>query len=123
MLREFLRGFRVLHFVGPCVSVYSTKHRRLKSIKKYGAGMVNSPLLLNLSITQGTVTAALMLRNFGSYPHQNSLVLALREFGRIKRSLLILTGGKASSCSAACGSGSTRAKPATRSLMQFSFTS
>ncbi len=45
---------------------------------------------LTLSIREGTVTASLMLRKLSSYPRQNGLALALRELGRIERSLLIL---------------------------------
>jgi len=47
-------------------------------------------LRLITSIKQGTVTASLMLRKLGSYPRQNGLSLALREFGRIERTLFIL---------------------------------
>ena len=47
-------------------------------------------LRLTTSIKQGTVTASLMLRKLGSYPRQNGLSLALREFGRIERTLFIL---------------------------------
>ena len=42
------------------------------------------------SIKQGTVTASLMLRKLGSYRRQNSLAVALRELGRIERSLFML---------------------------------
>ncbi|WP_241350337.1 Tn3 family transposase, partial [Escherichia coli] len=42
------------------------------------------------SIKQGTVTASLMLRKLGSYPRQNGLAVALRELGRIERTLFIL---------------------------------
>ncbi|MCY6665552.1 Tn3 family transposase, partial [Escherichia coli] len=35
----------------------------------------------------GTVTASLMLRKLGSYPRQNGLAVALRELGRIERTL------------------------------------
>ena len=42
------------------------------------------------SIRQGTVTASLMLRKLGSYPRQNGLALALRELGRIERTLFTL---------------------------------
>ena len=45
---------------------------------------------LATSIKQGTVTASLMLRKFGSYPRQNGIAVALRELGRIERTLLIL---------------------------------
>lgn len=47
-------------------------------------------LRLVTSIKQGTVTASLMLRKLGSYPRQNGLAVALRELGRIERSLFIL---------------------------------
>ena len=46
-------------------------------------------LRLATSIKQGTVTASLMLRKLGSYPRQNGLAVALRELGRIERSLFI----------------------------------
>ena len=45
---------------------------------------------LATSIQQGTVTASLMLRKLGSYPRQNGLAVALREVGRIERSLFTL---------------------------------
>jgi hypothetical protein len=44
---------------------------------------------LATSIKQGTVTASLMLRKLGSYPRQNGLTVALRELGRIERTLFI----------------------------------
>jgi TnpA family transposase len=47
-------------------------------------------LRLATSIKQGTVTASLMLRKLGSYPRQNGLAVALRELGRIERSLFTL---------------------------------
>ncbi len=47
-------------------------------------------LRLVTSIRQGTVTASLMLRKLGSYPRQNGLALALREVGRIDRTLFLL---------------------------------
>ena len=36
------------------------------------------------------MTASLILRKLGAYPHQNSLALALREFGRVERTLFTL---------------------------------
>jgi TnpA family transposase len=48
-------------------------------------------LRLAASIRQGTVTASLMLRKLGSYPRQNGLALALRELGRMERTLFVLT--------------------------------
>lgn len=47
-------------------------------------------LRLAASIKQGTVTASLMMRKLGSYPRQNGLAVALRELGRIERSLFTL---------------------------------
>ena len=50
----------------------------------------NEILRLATSIKHGTVTASLMLRKLGSYPLQNGLATALRELGRIERTLFIL---------------------------------
>jgi TnpA family transposase len=47
-------------------------------------------LRLAASIKHGTVTASLMLRKLGSYPRQNGLAVALRELGRIERTLFAL---------------------------------
>ena len=47
-------------------------------------------LRLTSSNKHGTVTASLMLRKLGSYPRQNGLAIALRELGRIERTLFIL---------------------------------
>ncbi|WP_142994684.1 Tn3 family transposase, partial [Klebsiella pneumoniae] len=47
-------------------------------------------LRMATSIKQGTATASLMLRKLGSYPRQNGLAVALRELGRIERTLFIL---------------------------------
>jgi TnpA family transposase len=43
-----------------------------------------------VSIKQGTVPASLILRKLASYPRQNSLALAVREVGRLGRSLFML---------------------------------
>lgn len=42
------------------------------------------------SIRRSDVTASLILRKLGSYPRQNGLALALRELGRIERTLFVL---------------------------------
>lgn len=47
-------------------------------------------LRLTASIQQGIVTASLMLRKLGSYPRQNGQAVALRELGRIERTLFAL---------------------------------
>lgn len=57
---------------------------------KYVRAHWDEILRLATSIKQGTVTASLMLRKLGSYPRQNGLAVALRELGRIERTLFIL---------------------------------
>jgi TnpA family transposase len=47
-------------------------------------------LRLATSIRTGAVPASLMLKRLGSYPRQNGLALALREVGRIERTLFAL---------------------------------
>jgi len=47
-------------------------------------------LRLAASIQQGTVTASLMLRKLGAYPRQNALAIALRELGKLERTLFLL---------------------------------
>ena len=42
---------------------------------------------LATSVRTGAVSASLMLRRLGAYPRQNGLALALREIGRIERTL------------------------------------
>jgi TnpA family transposase len=72
---------------------------RYPTIKGLIAGKINvkhirthwdEVLRLAASIKQGTVTASLMLRKLGSYPRQNGLAVALRELGRIERTLFTL---------------------------------
>jgi TnpA family transposase len=45
---------------------------------------------LATSVRTGAVPASLMLRRLGSYPRQNGVALALREVGRIERTLFTL---------------------------------
>ena len=47
-------------------------------------------LRLAVSVIKGTATASLLLRKLGAYPRQNGLALALREIGRIERTLFML---------------------------------
>lgn len=47
-------------------------------------------LRLAASVAQGSATASLLLRKLGAYPRQNGLALALRELGRIERTLFTL---------------------------------
>src|SRR5258708_27315518 len=45
---------------------------------------------LDCSMQEGRVTASLMLRKLGAYPRQNALALALREIGKLERTLFLL---------------------------------
>jgi TnpA family transposase len=47
-------------------------------------------LRLGTSIRSGTVTASAMLKKLSAYPRQNGLAVALRELGRIERTLFTL---------------------------------
>jgi TnpA family transposase len=47
-------------------------------------------LRLVSSIQQGSVTASLILNKLAAYPRQNRLALALREIGRLERTLFVL---------------------------------
>ncbi len=47
-------------------------------------------LWLAASVRTGRVGASLMLKRLGAYPRQNGLALALREIGRIERTLFTL---------------------------------
>src|SRR5713226_10070035 len=47
-------------------------------------------LRLTASLRLGTVTASLMLRKLASYPRQNGLAWALREVGRVEKTLFTL---------------------------------
>jgi TnpA family transposase len=72
------------------------KEQRLPALAGLIGGTINSKLIaaqwqeLAASIRQGTVTASLLLRKLASYPRQNSLAAALREIGRIERTLFTL---------------------------------
>jgi TnpA family transposase len=47
-------------------------------------------LRLAMSIKTGTVTASVILRKLSAYPRQNGLALALRELGKLGRTLFTL---------------------------------
>jgi TnpA family transposase len=84
------------------------KHRRLYSFAKPSAypalepliaGRINVALIrahwpeilrVAASIRTGTVTASLIMRQLASYPRQNSVAAALRELGRLERTLFTL---------------------------------
>lgn len=67
-------------------SLISTTSLNLKEIEIHWREV----LCLATSIEQGTVTASLMLKMLASYPKQNRLAKALREIGRIERTLFML---------------------------------
>lgn len=67
-------------------SLISTTSLNLKDIETHW----NEVLRLASSIKQGTVTASLMMKKLASCPKQNGLAKALREIGRIERSLFML---------------------------------
>ena len=67
-------------------SVISTTSLNIKDIETYW----DEVLRLAASIKQGTVTASLMMKKLASYPKQNGLAKALREIGRIERTLFML---------------------------------
>ena len=69
------------------------------TLEPFIAGRVNAALIrdhwddllrLAASVRTGAVSAAVMLRRLGAYPRQNGLALALREVGRIERTLFTL---------------------------------
>jgi Tn3 transposase DDE domain len=60
------------------------------AIPRYHRAHGGEVIRLAASIKQGTVTASLILRKLAAYPRQNSLALALRELGRIERTLFTL---------------------------------
>ena len=84
------------------------KHRRLYSFAKPSAypalepliaGRINVALIrahwpeilrIAVSIRTGTVTASLIMRQLASYPRQNGVAAALRELGRLERTLFTL---------------------------------
>jgi TnpA family transposase len=76
-----------------------TKQKTYRTLSALIGGNINQKqirahwediLRLATSIQQGSVTASLMLRKLGSYPRQNGLALALRELGRMERTLFSL---------------------------------
>jgi TnpA family transposase len=58
--------------------------------EKLIAAQWDDVLRLAASVRTGTVSASLMLKRLSAYPRQNGLALALREIGRIERTLFAL---------------------------------
>jgi TnpA family transposase len=50
----------------------------------------NDVLRFATSVRTGPASACLLLKRLGAYPRQNGLARALREIGRIKRTLFML---------------------------------
>jgi TnpA family transposase len=82
---------RRLHTFGPAAT--------WPALEPFIAGRIDEALIaahwddllrLATSVRIGTVPASLMLKRLGSYPRQNGLALALREVGRIERTLFTL---------------------------------
>ena len=53
---------------------------------------------LAVSIRAGTTSASAMLQRLAAYPRQNGLAIALREVGRLERTLFTLDGSSAVTC-------------------------
>lgn len=70
----------------PALRSMLSEEIKVNSIQKHWDDI----LRLATSIKQGTATASLLLRKLSSYPRQNGLAVALRELGRIERTLFIL---------------------------------
>jgi TnpA family transposase len=97
-----LLGFRFAPRIGDLADkrlYVPGKSRQWPALSSMIGGSINTRIIeqqlgevlrLAASIRQGTVTASLILRKLGSYPRQNCLALALREVGRIERSLFML---------------------------------
>ena len=97
-----LLGFRFaprIRNIGESKLFLPTKAMTYPKLETMIAGVVNKSLLetqwegilrLASSIRRGTVTASLMLSKLGAYPRQNSLATALREMGRLERTLFTL---------------------------------
>jgi TnpA family transposase len=72
---------------------------RWPTLRPFIAGQVDADLIaahwndvlrLATSIRTGVVSASLILKRLGAYPRQNGLALALREIGRLERTLFTL---------------------------------
>ncbi|NPD65143.1 Tn3 family transposase [Lichenicola cladoniae] len=83
------------HSLGLCLFLGSRFAPRLRDIKDRRIyllpGMNWDELLsLTVSIRAGTTSASPMLRRLAAYPRQNSLAVALRDVGRLERTVFTL---------------------------------
>jgi TnpA family transposase len=97
-----LLGFRFaprIRHVGDTRLYSLEKPATYPTLERLIGGTVNTKLIaahwdgflrLATSIKQGTVTASLLLRKLGAYPRQNALAVALRELGKLERTLFLL---------------------------------
>jgi hypothetical protein len=63
------------------------------------------------TMTAGKIRPSQLLRKLASYPRQNNLAVALREVGRIERTLSLLSGSWIRTCSGVLRSVLTRRGP------------
>jgi hypothetical protein len=70
------------------------------------------------TMTAGKIRPSQLLRKLASYPRQNNLAVALREVGRIERTLSLLSGSWIRTCSGVLRSVLTRERPTMRSKMR-----
>jgi len=79
-------------------------------------------LRLTASVLTGTVSASLMLKRLGAYPRQNGLALALREIGRVERTLHAMDWLEQPALRRQATADSTRARATMRWLVPSAFT-
>nr|AVI43703.1 Tn3 transposase DDE domain protein [Klebsiella pneumoniae] len=70
------------------------------------------------TMTAGKIRPSQLLRKLASYPRQNNLAVALREVGRIERTLFIIEWIRIRTCSGVLRSVLTRERPTMRSKMR-----
>ena len=73
-------------FTWPALAPFIAGRPEEKLIEAYW----DDVLRLTCSVRTGVVSASLMLKRLGAYPRQNGLALAMREIGRIERTLWTL---------------------------------
>jgi TnpA family transposase len=70
-----------------------------EALRRLIGGKINEPLIernwpnilrISAAISAGTVIPSLILRKLASYPRQNELAVALREIGRVERTLFMI---------------------------------